>query len=89
MPRDGSLVLSDAHVPTLTIVCEPCGRRGQHMLMRGPGESYGDAIIRIARGLVRLAAPLLIMAASDHCEGNLTAVALSPIKHHSALQRPL
>jgi hypothetical protein len=37
--------------------------RGQYMLMRGPGESYSDAIIRIARGLVRLAAPLLIMAA--------------------------
>ena len=31
--------------------------------MRGPGESYSDAIIRIARGLVRLAAPYLIMAA--------------------------
>jgi hypothetical protein len=63
MPRDGSLVLSDARAPTLTIVCEPCGRRGQYMLMRGQGESYSDAIIRIARGLVRLAAPLLIMAA--------------------------
>jgi hypothetical protein len=33
------------------------------MLMRGPGDSYSDSIIRTARGLVRLAVPLLIMAA--------------------------
>jgi hypothetical protein len=29
----------------------------------GPGESYSDVIFRVARGLVRLAEPLLIMAA--------------------------
>ena len=34
MPRDGSLVLSDARAPTLTIVCEPCGRRGQYNVER-------------------------------------------------------
>jgi hypothetical protein len=34
MPRDGSLVLSDVRAPTLTIVCEPCGRRGQHNVER-------------------------------------------------------
>jgi hypothetical protein len=28
----------------------------------GPSESYSDVIIRVARGLVRLAVPLLIMA---------------------------
>jgi hypothetical protein len=27
MPRDGALTLSDVRGPTLTIVCEPCGRR--------------------------------------------------------------
>jgi hypothetical protein len=27
MPRDGALVLSDLRQPTLSIVCEPCGRR--------------------------------------------------------------
>jgi hypothetical protein len=27
MPRDGAFILSDVHEPTLSIVCEPCGRR--------------------------------------------------------------
>jgi hypothetical protein len=30
IPRDGSLVQSDVRAQTLTIVCEPCGRRGQY-----------------------------------------------------------
>ena len=34
MPRDGSLVLSDVRAPTLTIVCEPCGRRGRYNVDR-------------------------------------------------------
>ena len=29
MPRDGSLTLSDVRGPTLTVVCEPCGKRGR------------------------------------------------------------
>jgi hypothetical protein len=29
MPRDGSLILSDVEGPTLSVVCEPCGRRGR------------------------------------------------------------
>jgi hypothetical protein len=31
--------------------------------LRGPGESYSDLILRLARGDGRLAEPLLIMAA--------------------------
>jgi hypothetical protein len=42
MPRDGSLVLSDVRAPTLTIVCEPCGRRGQYNVERLTAE-HGDA----------------------------------------------
>jgi hypothetical protein len=42
MPRDGSLVLSDVRAPTLTIVCEPCGRRGQYNVERLMAE-HGDA----------------------------------------------
>jgi hypothetical protein len=30
MPRDGSLILSDVREPTLTIVCERCGRYGRY-----------------------------------------------------------
>ena len=42
MPRDGSLVLSDVRAQTLTIVCEPCGRRGQYNVERVMAE-HGDA----------------------------------------------
>jgi hypothetical protein len=42
MPRDGSLVLSDVQGPTLAIVCEPCGRRGQYNVERLMAE-HGDA----------------------------------------------
>jgi hypothetical protein len=42
MPRDGSLVLSDVRAPTLTIVCEPCRRRGRYNVERLMAE-HGDA----------------------------------------------
>ena len=54
--------------------------------------SNSDVTIRVARGLVRLAEPLLIMAAFLQLRSSRRkchAVALSPIKRHSALQRPL
>jgi hypothetical protein len=42
MPRDGSLTLPDFREPTLSLACEPCGRRGRYRvdwLM----EQHGDA----------------------------------------------
>jgi hypothetical protein len=45
MPRDGSLVLSDVRAPTLTIVCEPCARRGTYNVARLK-EQHGDAKLR-------------------------------------------
>src|SRR5271169_3906843 len=30
MPRDGSIILSDVRGPTLSIVCQPCGRRDRY-----------------------------------------------------------
>ena len=42
MPRDGGLTLSDVHSPTLSIVCEPCGRRGRYTVARLL-EGHGDA----------------------------------------------
>jgi hypothetical protein len=42
MPRDGSLTLSDVRGPTLSLVCEPCGRRGQYSVARLM-EQHGDA----------------------------------------------
>jgi hypothetical protein len=42
MPRDGSLTLSEVHGPTLTIVCEECGRRGRYNVERLIA-AHGDA----------------------------------------------
>ena len=42
MPRDGALTLSDVLSPTLSIVCEPCKRRGRYSVARLV-EEHGDA----------------------------------------------
>ena len=42
MPRDGSLTLSDVRGPSLTIVCEPCGRHGRYNVAKLMAE-HGDA----------------------------------------------
>jgi hypothetical protein len=42
MPRDGGLTLSDVSSPTLSIVCEPCARRGRYAVARLL-EEHGDA----------------------------------------------
>ena len=42
MPRDGAFILSDVLRPTLSIVCEPCGRRGTYNVARLM-ERHGDA----------------------------------------------
>jgi hypothetical protein len=43
MPRDGSLTLSDVRGPSLTFVCEPCGRRGRYNVERLIAEHGADA----------------------------------------------
>jgi hypothetical protein len=44
MPRDGALVLSDLRQPTLSIVCEACGRRGHYSVAKLLNlEQHGDA----------------------------------------------
>jgi hypothetical protein len=35
--------LSDVHEPTLTLVCEPCGRRGRYAVARLIGKYGADA----------------------------------------------
>ncbi|HWY80837.1 MAG TPA: hypothetical protein VNY10_02675 [Roseiarcus sp.] len=42
MPRDGALTLSDVRQLTLSIVREPCGRRGAYKVARLM-EQHGDA----------------------------------------------
>jgi hypothetical protein len=43
MPKD-AFTLLDVREPTLTIVCEPCGRRGRYNVAR-PMSKHGDAKI--------------------------------------------
>jgi hypothetical protein len=43
MPKD-AFTLSDVHRPTLTIVCQPCGRRGRYGVAKLM-ENHGDAKI--------------------------------------------
>jgi hypothetical protein len=42
MTRDGALVLSDLRQPTLSIVCEPCGRRARYSVAKLM-EQHSDA----------------------------------------------
>jgi hypothetical protein len=44
MPRGGSLTLADVRDQTLSIVCEPCGRRGRYNVERLMAE-HGDATL--------------------------------------------
>jgi hypothetical protein len=41
LPRDGAYTLFDVTQPTLTIVCDPCGRRGRYAVARLI-EKHGD-----------------------------------------------
>ena len=43
MPKD-AFTLSDVQDPTLTIICEPCGRRGRYAVARLI-EKHGDVKI--------------------------------------------
>ena len=42
MARDGSMILSDIRARKLSIVCEPCGRRGSYSVAKLMAE-HGDA----------------------------------------------
>jgi hypothetical protein len=42
MPRDRALTLSVVRSPALSIVCEPCGRRGRYSVAKLT-EQHGDA----------------------------------------------
>jgi hypothetical protein len=63
VPRDGSIVLSDVRERTLTIVCEPCDRRGCYSVARLMAE-HGDA--RLTDLLLTLADCQKARSASIH-----------------------
>ena len=47
MPRGGSLTLADVRDQTLSIVCEPCGRRGRYNVERLMAEHGGATLINL------------------------------------------
>jgi uncharacterized membrane protein len=55
--RDHAHTLSDFLVPTLSIECEPCGRRGRHNVARLV-EKYGDAKLPELRHVLANCPPL-------------------------------
>ena len=59
MPRDGAVALSDLRNPTLSIVCEPRGRRGTYNVARLM-EQHGDA---------KLTELLVTLAIAQHLAG--------------------
>jgi hypothetical protein len=53
MPRDGSLILSDVREPTLTIVCQQCGRYGRYnvkqlIAVHGADAKLTDLLVMLA-----------------------------------------
>jgi hypothetical protein len=67
MPRDGAFTLSDVCEPTLSLVCEPCGRRGRYNVAKLI-ETHGDA--KLTDLLIKLANCRKARSASihDRCE---------------------
>jgi hypothetical protein len=63
MPRDGALILSDLRQPVLSIVCEPCRRRGRYSVAKLM-EQHGDA--KLTDLLLTLAACPKARSASIH-----------------------
>ena len=43
MPRDGSRILSDLQSPTVSIVCEPCGRRERFAVAKLTDDHWAEA----------------------------------------------
>jgi hypothetical protein len=43
MPRGGAAILSHVRGPTLTILCEPCGRRGRYNVEQLIAKQGADA----------------------------------------------
>jgi hypothetical protein len=78
MPRDGSLTLSDVRDPTLTIDCEPCGRRGRYNVDKLMAE-HGDA--KLTDLLVTLAdcAKARSLSIHDRCKAVYEGARREPV----------
>ena len=73
MPRDGAVVLSGLRSPALSIVCEPCGRRGTYNVARLM-EQHGDAkltdLLQTLANCPKARAQLASMTGARRCSGS-------------------
>jgi hypothetical protein len=65
--RDHAHTLSDFLVPTLSIECEPCGRRGRYSIARLM-EQYGDAKLPELRHLLADCPKARSQSIHDRCK---------------------
>jgi hypothetical protein len=56
LPRQGAVTLSDLIAPILTLVCEPCGRRGIYSVARLQAK-HGDARLTDLRAFLTADCP--------------------------------
>jgi hypothetical protein len=77
MPRDGAFILSDVLIPTLSIVCEPCGRRGTYHVVRLT-EQHGDAKLTDLLQTLTNCAKARSASIHDRCKAVFDLRSLSP-----------
>jgi hypothetical protein len=65
--RDHAHTLSDFRVPTLSIECEPCGRRGRYNIAKLM-EKYGDAKLPELRHVLANCPKARSFSVSDQCK---------------------
>ena len=65
--RDHAHTLSDFRVPTLSIECEPCGRRGRYNVARLM-EKYGDAKLPELRHILANCPKARSQSIHDRCK---------------------
>jgi hypothetical protein len=66
MPKD-ALTLSDVREPTLTIICQPCGRRGRYSVARLMAK-HGDAKLTDLRAIIANCPKAQSASIHDRCK---------------------
>jgi hypothetical protein len=67
MPRD-AITLADVHAPTLTIVCEPCGRRGRYNVQRLIAKHGADMRLPEPKTILANCAKARAFSVYDRCK---------------------
>ena len=65
--RENAHTLSDFRVPTLSVECEPCGRRGRYNIVKLM-EKYGDAKLPELRHVLANCPKARAFSVHDQCK---------------------